>query len=178
MKRMMGSLRTKSRYLLLLITLFVSSGCVGPKIAADLLANAMTNEKSLTNSSSIVNMTINPSINNNEGLDESVKQSLEMALANANIFGADSSRPYTIDSNILKASQSPMSFGSFAGQLEIRYVVHDPKGKEILDKTLLTVAGSDRFIFSGAARHRRARAVNISKNVLEFVDILQNLLQK
>ena len=37
-----------------------------------------------------------------------------------------SSRPYTIDANILVASEAPASFGSFEGQLEIRYVVHDP----------------------------------------------------
>ena len=71
-----------------------------------------------------------------------------------------------------------MSFGSFEGQLEIRYVVHDSNDREILDKTISTVAGSDQWSFSGAKRHRRARAVNISKNVLQFVDILQSLLQK
>jgi hypothetical protein len=71
-----------------------------------------------------------------------------------------------------------MSFGSFEGKLEIRYVVRDPNDGEMLDKTILTVAGSDEWSFSGAARHRRARAVNISKNVLQFVDILQSLLQK
>ncbi|MCD4812039.1 hypothetical protein K8R14_05630 [bacterium] len=170
--------RIKNTYLLLLMLLFAVSGCAGPKIATDLLANARTNEKPLTKNSSIVNVAINPRINNYEKLDESVKQSLEIALANANIFGADSSRPYSIDANILIASQSPMSFGSFEGKLEIRYVVQDLNDREILDKRILTVAGSDKWSFSGAERHRRARAVNISKNVLQFVDILQNLLQK
>ena len=168
----------KLTYLLLLILPFAFIGCAGPKIAADLLANAKTNEKPLTNNSSIVNVTINKNINNYEKLDESVKQSLEIAFANANMFGADPSKPYRIDANILTASQSPMSFGSFEGKLEIRYVVQDPDNREILDKTILTIAGSDKWFFSGAKRHRRARAVNISKNVLQFVDILQRLLQK
>jgi hypothetical protein len=91
MKSTMEPSRMRNTYLLLLMLLFAFSGCAGPKIAADLLANARTNEKPLTNSSSIVNVKINPRINNYEKLDESVKQSLEIALAKANIFGADSS---------------------------------------------------------------------------------------
>lgn len=178
MKNTMEPSRIKNTCLLLLMLLFAVSGCAGPKIATDLLANARTNQKPLTKKSSIVNVAINPRINNYEKLDESVKQSLEIALANANIFDTDSSEPYRIDANILTASQSPMSFGSFEGKLEIRYVVHDPNDREILDKTIFTVAGSDKWSFSGAKRHRRARAVNISKNVLQFVDILQNLLKK
>jgi len=178
MKNMIKSLKLKNIYLFLLLLVFIVSGCVEPKIATDLLTTASPNKQPLTNNSSIINVTINPKINNYEKLDESVKESLEIAFANANIFGADSSSAYRINSNILIASQAPMSFGSFKGKLEIRYVVNEPNGKEILDKTIFTVAGSDKFIFSGGARHRRARAVNISKNVLQFVDILQNLLQK
>ena len=158
--------------------LFIFSSCAGSKIAVDLLANTSRNEKPLTNNSSYVDVTINSHINNKEKLDASVKQSLELALANANIFGADDSRSYRIYANILTASQAPMSFGSFKGKLEIKYVVYDLNDKEILDKTILTEAGSDKFIFSGAARHRRARAVNISKNVLQFVEILQSQLEQ
>ena len=178
MKNTLESSRMKNTYLYLLMLLFAFTGCAGPKIATDLLANARINEKPITNNSSIVNVAINPSINNYEKLDESVKQSLEIALTNANIFGADSSKPYKIDANILIASQAPMSFGSFEGQLEIRYLVYDPNDREILDKKIFTVAGSDKMFFSGAKRHRRARAVNISKNVLQFVDTLQSLFQK
>jgi hypothetical protein len=177
MKNTIKPPRMKNTYLLLLMLLFALSGCAGPKIAADLLTNTRTNEKPLTNDSSTVNVTINPRINNYEKLDESVKQSLEIALANANIFGVDASKPYRIDANILTASQPPMSFGSFEGKLEIRYMVHGPNDDTILDKTIFTIAGSDKMFFSGAKRHRRARAVNISKNVLQFVDILQSLLQ-
>ncbi len=179
MKGTMEPSRMKSTYLLLLTLSLVLSGCGGgPNIAADLLANARKNEKPLTDNSSTVNVKINPSITNVEKIDESVKQSLEIALANANLFGADSSRPYRIDANILTASQPRWSSGSFEGKLEIRYVVHDPDGREILDKTLFTVAGSDKQFYLAEERHRRSRAVNISKNVLQFVDILQSLLQK
>ncbi len=178
MKNTMEPSRIKNTYLLLFMLLFAMSGCAGPKIAADLLAKTRTNEKPLTKYSSIVNVSINPDINNYEKLDESVKQSLEIALANANIFGADSLKPFRIDAKILIASQSPMNFGSFKGKLEIRYVVHDSDDMEVLDKTISTVAGSDKWFFSGFARHRRSRAVNISKNVLQFVDIMQNLLKK
>ena len=178
MKNMMEPSGMKNTYLLLFMLLFACGGCAGPKIAVDLLANARMSEKPLVNNSSIVNVEINPNINNYEKLDETVKQSLEIALTNANIFGADSSSLYRINANILIASQSPMSFGSFKGKLEIRYVVHDPNDREVLDKTIFTEAGSDKWYFSGAARHRRSRAVNISKNVLQFVDTLQSLFQK
>lgn len=90
MKKMMIPSKMKNTYLLLLMLSFIFSGCAGPKIAADLLTNARINEKPLTNNSSIVNVEINPRINNYEKLDESVKQSLEVALANTNIFGTDS----------------------------------------------------------------------------------------
>jgi hypothetical protein len=110
-------------------------------------------------------------------LDESVKQSLEIALVNANIFDKNTSKTYKIDANILVASQAPMSFGNFNGTLEIRYVVLDIDGKEILDKKIYTEAGSDRWYFVGAKRHRRARALNISKNVLQFVETLQSQLE-
>jgi hypothetical protein len=168
----------KNIYLLLVMLSFACIGCVGPKIAADLLVNAKTSEKPLTGNSSIVTVGVNPRISNYEKLDETLKQSLEMALTKANIFGTDASKPYRIDANILVASQSPMSFGSFEGRLEIQYMVRDSNNRQILDKTIHTVAGSDRWSFLGAARHRRARAVNISKNVLQFVDILQSELQK
>ena len=163
MKNTMELSKLKNTYLLLLISVFILSSCAGPKIAVDLLANAKANEKPLTNNSSLVNVKINPDINNYEKIDESVKESLEIALTNANIFAA---------------SQSPMSFGSFEGKLEIHYIVFDPNDEEILDKTIYTEAGSDKWSFSGAKRSRRARAVNISENVLQFVDILQNLLNK
>lgn len=177
MKNMMELSKLKNIYVLFIVLVLILSGCAGSKIAADLLANAKANEKPLTNNSSIVKVKINPSINNYEKIDESVKESLELALANANIFGTDASKPFRIEANILVASQSPMSFGSFEGKLEIQYIVFDPNDEEILDKTIHTEAGSDKWSFSGAARSRRARAVNISMNVLQFVDILQNLLK-
>jgi hypothetical protein len=123
-------------------------------------------------------VTINPKINNRELLDESVKESLEIALANANIFGTHSARRYHIEAEILGASQSPWGFGSFEGTLDIQYVVHDAYGPQLLNEKIHTVAGSDQWSFSAPARHRRSRAVNISKNVLQFVDRLVSRLQE
>jgi hypothetical protein len=168
----------KASGLLLLATLLVCSGCIGPKVANDLLSNVGRSEKPRASNSSMVSVAINPRISNYERLDETVRQSLETALANANLFGSDSSKPYRIDAKILLASQSPMSFGSFEGQLEIQYAVHDPEGRELLDRTIHTEAGSDKWSFLGAARHRRSRAVNISKNVLQFVEVLRTVLPK
>jgi len=91
---------------------------------------------------------------------------------------ADSSRVYRIQANVLVASQSAWSFGAFDGKLEINYVLFDENNNKIIDETIYTEAGSDKDYFSGAKRHRRSRAVNISKNVLQFVDILQSQLKK
>ena len=172
--------QSKIKYLHLLPLVFliiIVSGCAGPKIATDLLAHTEKNNQPLINNSVIIDVEINPAINNYEKIDESVKESLEIALKNANIFGADSSYPYRINANIIVASQAPMSFGSFEGKLEINYILLDENNNKIIDETLYTEAGSDKMYFSGAKRHRRARAVNISKNVLQFVDILQSQLK-
>jgi hypothetical protein len=161
----------------ILISIFMLSGC-GAKVAPDLLAKVKVNNEPLVENSSAINVTINPDINNYEELDKTVKESLDIALTNGNLFGTDSSNPYKIDANILIASQSPFSFGSFEGTLEVQYVVHDSNNVKILDKKIFTIAGSDRWSFIGAKRHRRARAVNISKNVLQFIDILQNTIEE
>ena len=163
----------------LLVVLFpLLGGCLGPKIATDLLAKVERQETPLSPAAAVVQVTINPDINNSEELDASVRESLEIALANANVLGTDSARPCRIAANIAIASQSAFSFGSFEGKLEIHYVVHDPEGKQLLDEKIHTVAGSDTSYFLGAARHRRARACNISKNVLEFVDLLVKRLKQ
>ncbi len=155
------------------------SACAGPKIAADLLAEVgHVNEQPLTDSSVVVAVTINPEISNYEGIDETVKESLELALANANMFGSDVASPYSIDAHVVVASQAPMSFGNFEGKLEVQYIARDDQGNELLNESLLTEAGSDRWSFVGAARHRRARACNASKNVLLFVEHLQAKLEE
>jgi len=171
--------KIKYLYLLSFVFIFITvSGCAGPKIAADLLVKAEKNDKPLVSNAVTIDVKINPAIHNYEKIDESVKESLEIALKNANIFGPDSSHPYKINANVLVASQAAMSFGSFNGKLEINYVLLDENNNKILEKQIYTEAGSDHWYFSGAKRHRRARAVNISKNVLQFVDIVQSQLKK
>ena len=166
-------------YLLPLVCIILfTSGCAGPKIASDLLDHAKHSNKPLINNTVTIDAEINPSINNYERIDESVKESLEIAFIKSNIFGADSSHPYRINVNVMVASQAPMSFGSFEGKLEVNYILFDESNNEILNETIYTEAGSDIWYFSGAKRHRRARAVNIAKNVLQFVDILDSKFNK
>ena len=152
-------------------------GCAVSRVAPDLLANVKKNEQPLTSSWANVRVDINPKINNYEAIDDAVRQSLELALKNANVFGNDITKQYKIQANVLTASQSPISFGNFNGKLEVRYVVTDPAGNQVLDKTIYTEAGADRWHFVGAVRHARARAVNISKNVLQFVDVLETTMK-
>ena len=174
----------KNLYLLpLMIIIIIACGCAGPKkiainIAPDLLTPAEKNKMPLVNNAVTIAVEINPAINNYELIDESVKESLKMALINTNIFGADPLHYYRIHANIMVASQSAWGFGSFEGKLKINYILFDDTNNKIIDETIYTEAGSDKWVFKGDARHQRARAVNISKNVLQFVDILQSQLKK
>lgn len=161
-----------------LVAVFLSGCSEGSKIAPDLLANVQRNDQPLVPSVVTVRAKIEPDINNWEGIDDSVQRSLEEAINNANIFGQSTAKPYKIIANVLIASQAAVSFGNFKGKLEIQYTVLDGDNKQILDKKIYTEAGSDEWHFYGAKRHRRARAVNISKNVLQFVEILQQRLKQ
>jgi hypothetical protein len=162
----------------LLFFTVIIGGCAAPNIAPDILAQAKQMPTPLVSNAVTVNVTINPKINNAEKIDDKVKQSLELALKNANIFGPDSSHPYKIDADVLIASESAWSFGSFDNRLQINYAVFDDTGTKILEKEIFTEAGSDKWYFAGYKRHQRARAFNIAKNVLQFVDALQNELKK
>ncbi len=163
--------------LLLALALVGLSGCIGPKVATDLLVPDVVNSAPLQEGSVEIAVSINPKINNREELDATVRESLEIALENANVFGSDATRAYRITAEISIASQAAMGFGNFNGKLEIVYEVFDEAGNSVLAETIYTEAGSDRWFFMGLARHRRARAVNISKNVMQFVEMLQVKLQ-
>ena len=162
--------------ILSIVFVFLLSGCAGPRIAEDLLVNTERLAAPKIENGYIINTEINPKIGNYEGIDTSVKQSLIIALKEANIFGGDKNRPYTISANIEIASQAAMSFGNFEGKLQVKYTVYDENNNRLLEKTIYTEAGSDQWFFVGAKRHRRARAVNIAKNVLEFTDYLKSQL--
>ena len=157
----------------LIVLSVVLGGCAGPKIATDLLGNAAPNDKPICSCSYEIVATIDPRINNYEGIDMSVRESLDLALTTAKLFTPEAATKYKIKADVLVASQAAWSFGSFNGKLSIRYTVLNPSGQELLNKEIYTEAGSDKHYFSGEARHRRARAVNISKNVLQFVELLR-----
>lgn len=151
----------------------VLGGCAGPKIAADLLGKVEPNQNPICSCSYEIAATIDPKINNYEGIDESVRDSLDIALTKSKLFAPDSATKYKIKADILIASESAWSFGSFNGTLSIRYTVLNSSGRELLNTEIYTEAGSDKMYFSGVARHQRSRAVNISKNVLQFVERLR-----
>ncbi|MDA3787346.1 MAG: hypothetical protein PF503_02460, partial [Desulfobacula sp.] len=132
----------------------------------------------LIDNSVTIDLKFNPAFNRQYKIEESVKESLEIALIKSNIFGAESSHPYRINVDVIIASMAPMSFGNFGNKLEIHYILFDENNNDIINETIHTVAESDEWYFAGVKRAQRARAVNISKNVLQFVDILQNQLNK
>ena len=169
--------KNKLCILLVICVFLLINGCAGPKVAFDLLTPPTQNADPLLNNAVIIETEVNPRINNYEKMDETLKESLETALKNANIFGTDTLKPYKIKANILVASQAAASFGNFEGKLEVHYSLLDSNDDQILDEKIYTEAGSDEWSLVGAKRHRRARAVNIAKNVLQFVEILQKKLK-
>lgn len=166
----------KASFVLVVLFPFFAS-CVGPAIAEDLLQNVQRLATPLSAAAPAVNVTINERINNAESIDASVKQSLLIALKNANLFGDGERGGYRIDAKIVTASMSLVSFGSFEGKLDVHYTVQDSGGRNVFDETVKTIAGSDTWYFSGGARHQRSRAVQMANNVTEFVDRLAARLQ-
>lgn len=165
---------TKQLAILFAIVGIFLTGCAGPKVATDLLEQIPPVAEPTVDHSVEINTSIEPTINNYEGLDVTLRESLKMALTEANIFNLNNAQSaYSIQAHIDIASQAAMSFGNFEGTLQVTYQVFDESEQLILEKTIHTVAGSDAFYFSGAKRHRRARAVNMAKNVTEFTDFLK-----
>ncbi|WP_347454826.1 hypothetical protein ABEF79_04775 [Acinetobacter sp. ANC 7454] len=154
-------------------------GCATPLIAPDIIANVKKVDSPYLQNASSVQVSINPKINNREKIDVKVKDSLELALKNSNLFGTNTQQPYKITAEVLVASQAAVSFGNFEGKLGIKYTVFDDKGVQIFQDTINTVAGSDLNPLSPAvARHTRSRARNIALNVNEFVEKLETVLRK
>lgn len=155
------------------------TGCASHRIAHDVLANVKKVDHAYVSNAGTVQVSIESSINNREKIDLKVKDSLELALRNSQLFGDDTQHPYQIKANVLVASQSPMSFGSFPGKMGIQYTVLDDNGLEIYKETFNTVAGSDLSAFApGISRHERSRARNIALNVNQFVESFTEVLKK
>lgn len=163
------------RILSALTLAILMTGCAGTSVAPDLL-NQIHVAKPIVDQTLTIDTVINQEIDRYEMVEESIKESLETALINANIFGKDSSHPYELIINVKLFSQSPMSFGNFGNRLDVNYELYDANKNTIINESIYTIAESDKFIFSGDARARRARAVNIAKNVNQFLELLQTKL--
>lgn len=159
------------------LCILLLSGCLGPKVASDLLVETPREPAPLIDNSVRIGVTMNPRINNAERIDAIVQQSLQEALEAANIFTETSAAHYRIYAHISVASQAQFSFGNFDGTLEVHYRVTGPSGNQVLEDIIFTVAGSDKFSFFGGARHRRARAVNAAINAQQFVEVLREYLR-
>ncbi|MDO4698012.1 MAG: hypothetical protein Q4A60_04965 [Pasteurellaceae bacterium] len=128
-----------------------------------------------------LNVSMNPKVERQAsalGVTRLVQDSLKIALDNANIFTKSGKNHYKVDAYIEQASQATFSFGRFNGKLKIHYLVKTPEGNTVFEKSVYTEAGSDKWYFSGAMRHTRARIVNVSKNVNQFVQELNSNLRK
>jgi hypothetical protein len=161
------------RFAWLFAAVLLLAGCAGPNLARDQLETVQPNERPICACSYEIATTINPRINNDENLDKSLGESLDIALRQAKLFTPDAAVRYRIKADILVASEATFSFGDFAGKLSVHYSVLNPAEQEVLQTDISTEAGSDHWYFAGVKRHQRARALNTAKNVMQFVDFLR-----
>lgn len=163
---------------IVLVSALSFTGCASQRIATDVLAQVNPLQTPLVNNASQINVSVNPKINENANMDTKMKESLEIALKNSNIFGSNTQQPYTINAEVLVASQARVSFGPFNGKLEVKYTVLNENGKQIFQDTIYTEAGSDlKPYMPGTLRHQRARARNIAININQFIEKLETQLK-
>lgn len=162
-------------YILALIVMMFLGGCGGTTVAPNLLKQPHKT-KPIINKSINVTSPINHNIDRAEKVEESIKESLELALNNSNIFKQGTKKQYKLVATTQSFSQAPMSFGKFGNKLTVNYQLYSDNGKLLIEKSIFTIAESDKWLFSGIERSERARAVNIAKNVNQFMDILQKNL--
>ena len=156
--------------------MLILGGCGGTTVAPELLKQP-TLKAPLVNKNIQIKSPINSNLDRAEKVEESIKESLDIALTQANLFNRNSKDSYKLIATTQIFSQSPMSFGKFGNKLQINYQLFSNNGTVLINKTIFTIAESDKFIFSGAERSERARAVNIAKNVNQFMKALRTKLR-
>ena len=163
-------------YLIAVSMALVLGGCAGTTVAPGLL-NQPHVGKPIVNKDILVSSPINQSIDRSEKVEESIKESLDIALDSAGLFKKGASQQYKLVATTQLFSQSPMSFGKFGNKLNVNYQLLDQNNHLILSKSIFTIAESDKWFFAGVKRAERARAVNIAKNVNQFMVFLRKKLR-
>jgi len=144
---------------LLLVSFLFLAGCGSTTtIAPDLLVSPKYSKAVVKNSLTVKSI-VNPKLNRYALVEESVKETVETALAHSNMFGKDTSHPYKLIITTPYFSQAQMSFKTFGNKLRVNYKLYNADNKLIVDESIYTIAGSDEYFFSGEKRSRRARAV-------------------
>ena len=161
-------------YLVVILLSLVLGGCTTTTVAPSLLTQTHNNTTRI-NKSVVVTAPINQHIDRSEKVEESIKESLDIALNNANIFKKKTNKHYTIIATTTSFSQSPMSFGKFGNKLNVNYKVYNENMKLIINESIFTIGESDKWFFAGIKRAQRARAVNIAKNVNQFMRKIQKI---
>lgn len=156
------------------------SGCMTLSPDPKLHQNLPQNAQPLEQSNVVVSAKMNALIAKQataSGIDDLVRQTLQMALKKSNIFNSDSQNYYKIHAQIVQASQAAWSARRFPGKMEIEYTVTDPNGKVAFTKTVFNEGQSDRYYLLGAKRHMRSRIVTAAGNVNQFVEALNKAFQ-
>lgn len=152
-------------------TLFLT-GCMALEADPNLLNQTQPNTQPLVKQNFTVTAQLNDKIDRQVsavGISQLVRNSVEIAIKNANIFNSSGTENYKIHAQVIQASQSTMSFGGFPGKMEIEYTVTDQNGKSIFHKTIYNEGSSDEWFFTGQKRHTRSRIVTAAGNANEFV---------
>lgn len=170
-----------SFFIVMLFATFVLTGCTSLSPDPKLHDNLPQNDKPLIQENVIVTAKMNDRIAKQDtavGIDDLVRQTIQMALNKANIFNSQSQQYYKIHAQIVQASQPSFSLGRFPGKMEIEYTVTNPNGKTVFNKTIYNEGQSDSNAFLGDTRHKRSRIVTAAGNVNQFIEAFNKSMQQ
>ncbi|MCB1692602.1 MAG: caspase family protein [Pseudomonadales bacterium] len=103
--------------------------------------------------------------------------SLKAALRQANIFGADGTKPYTLSVRILDFSIPKASFSGFDSTLDVRYELKDSDGNVVYADEVSSAGRDDSGSFLGPVRQNRSRTVAVASNIKSLTGSLSRNLQ-
>ena len=106
-------------------------------------------------------------------LEEAIQAALSTTLRKAELFRRSSTGTHVLEFQVLNWTQPGADFAMFASSLTVNYVLRDESGEILAREEIVTDAASDRWFFQGVSRAKRSAAVNVAKNVNEFVDTLR-----
>ena len=127
---------------------------------------------------SLGNITTSSSIGEfSSSSERSVYQtSVTNVLRYANLFGEDSSQAYSLDIAINDFTIPRADLGGFASTLNVRYILKDGDGNEVLNREIISGGMDDTGSQLGPVRQNRSRTVAVANNIEQFVGEVERAL--